>query len=130
MVNTGGGEVAPILAEVSVIVDADPEVAEDSLLGLLDELAELDAASVARALDRSVLPGAKGMDAGTGALIVTLSDSAVLVALTGVLRSWVGRDRGRKVRIQLGDDLLEVTRASGEEQARLVEAFLGRHGGG
>lgn len=58
---------------------------------------------------------------------MTLSDSAVLVALAGVLRSWVSRDRGRKVTIRIGEDSLEVTRASEQEQARLIEAWLERH---
>src|SRR6266446_4260979 len=52
---------------------------------------------------------------------------AELAALAGVVRSWVGRDRGRKVTVRIGEDSLEVTRASEREQAQLIEAWLGRH---
>jgi Effector Associated Constant Component 1 len=112
--------------EISVL-GAGPEATADSVLALRDELLELDLDSVGQAVRGPVPPGAKGMPGGAGPLIVTLSDSAVLVALAGMLKSWVSRDRNRKVTIRIGNDLLEVTRASGQEQARLIEAWLGRH---
>lgn len=71
--------------------------------------------------------GAKGVADGTGALIVSLSDSALLVALVGVLRSWISRDRDRKVTIRIGEDSVEVARASEQQQAQLIQAWLDRH---
>jgi hypothetical protein len=118
---------AVLRVEVTVGVGGDPEVAAEAVLGLRDELAELDVAAVDQAAAGPAPAGAKGLGESVGALIVTLSDSAVLVALAGVLRSWVGRDRGRKVTVRIGDDSLEVTRASEQEQARLIEGWLGRH---
>jgi hypothetical protein len=118
----------PVLrVEIGVVVDADPEEVADSILGLRDDLLELDVETVDRAGLRPAPAGARGPAEGTGALIVTLSDSAVLVALTHVLRSWVSRDRGRKVTIRIGKDSLELTRASEQEQASLVRAWLDQH---
>lgn len=115
--------------EVGVGPGATPEEVADSVLGLRDELLELDVAAVDQGVVAGLAPArAKGSAGGAvGTLIVTLSDSAVLVALAGVLRSWVGRDRGRKVTIRIGDDSLEVAGAAEREQARLIEAWLERH---
>jgi hypothetical protein len=116
-----------VRVEVDVAVDADPEVVVGSLLGLRKELAELDADAVDLDENGPAPDGTKGVGETANALIVTLSDSAVLVALAGVLRSWVGRDRGRKARMRIGDDEIELSRASEEEQARLAEEWLRRH---
>jgi hypothetical protein len=113
---------------IGVAAGAGPEEGADSVLRLRDELLELDVEAVEQAVGGLAPARAKG-PAGdaVGGLIVTLSDSAVLVALAGVLRSWVGRDRGRKVTISVGEDSLEVTGASRQEQARLIDAWLERH---
>ena len=114
--------------EIGVVLDADPEEVADTVVGLRGELLELDVEAVDRAVPGPAPAGAKGLaDGSAGALIVTLSDSAVLVALVGVLRSWVGRDRSRKVTIRIGGDSLEVAGVSEQEQAGLIEAWLERH---
>ncbi len=43
---------------------------------------------------------------------------------------WVSRGRDRTVKLQIDGDVLELSRATAEEQSRAVEAFLARHGGG
>lgn len=71
--------------------------------------------------------GAKGTGTDIGALVVSLGGSAVLTALvTGVcqvLRTWVTRDKDRRVVIEVGDSKLELTGGNAEEQARAIEAF-------
>jgi hypothetical protein len=120
----------PVLrAEVSVELDADPEEAAESVSALRSEVLELDIEAVDWAAARQVPAGARGMVDGAGALVVTLSDSAVLVALVGVLRSWVSRDRGRKVTIRVGKDSIEVVNPSDRVEEQLVAAWLERHGG-
>jgi hypothetical protein len=117
----------PVLRVEIRVLDTDPEAAADSVLGLRDELLELDFDTVDRAVAGPAPAGSKGLPGDVSTLIVTLSDSAVLVALAGTLKSWVSRDRNRKVTIRIGDDSLEVTRASEQEQAQLIEAWLDRH---
>jgi Effector Associated Constant Component 1 len=116
--------------DIGLVQDATPEEMAESTLGLQGELLELDVDAVMPPDAGPPPAGAKGLaDGASGTLIVTLSDSAVLVALVGVLRSWVSRDRGRKITIRDGNDSIEVERAAEGEQARLIEAWLDRHAG-
>ncbi|KFZ80777.1 hypothetical protein ED92_10550 [Amycolatopsis sp. MJM2582] len=87
---------------------------------------ELDVADVG--LPEVVVPdGAKGTGVDIGAMVVSLGGSAVLTALvTGVcqvLRTWVTRDKDRRVVVEVGGNKLELTGGSAEEQARAIEAF-------
>jgi hypothetical protein len=108
--------------------DADTEELEHLSVGLRDELLELDVDAVVRTPGRSAPAGAKGPVADTaGTLLVAISNSAVAVALVGLLRSWVGRAGGRKVTVSLGEDQLEVTRVSADDQAKLIAAWLDDH---
>jgi hypothetical protein len=117
---------------ISLQVGIDAEVESDELAQLTawlrEELLELDVDSVEGVADESTPDRAKGPAADSvGTLVVTLSNSAVLVALTGVLRSWLSRGSGRKVSLRLGDDTIEVSGASPEDQQRLIAAWLDRH---
>ncbi|RSN32766.1 hypothetical protein DMC61_11280 [Amycolatopsis sp. WAC 04169] len=89
-------------------------------------LLELDVEDVR--LREVVAPdGAKGAGTDIGAMVVSLGGSAVLTALvTGVcqvLRTWVTRDKDRRVVIEVGDHKLELTGGNAEQQARAIEAF-------
>ncbi|WP_410581827.1 hypothetical protein [Amycolatopsis sp. lyj-108] len=89
-------------------------------------LLELDVADVR--LPEVVSPdGAKGAGTDIGAMIVSLGGSAVLTALvTGVcqvLRTWVTRDKDRRVVIEVAGNKLELTGGNAEQQARAIEAF-------
>jgi hypothetical protein len=123
------------------------EVAVQLTLELPDDADDTDLEQASRRLRRTLLeseavervehapdgsppsPDAKGpggLDWGT--LLVTLSASGgVLTALIGMLQAFLGRVRARGVTIQIGDDRLELTAASREEQRALLEAFLKRH---
>jgi Effector Associated Constant Component 1 len=97
---------------------------------LRDELRALDDIAVDYSRTPIAPPGSKGpggVDAGT--LIVTLSNSAVLVALAGALRSWVGRARGRKIVMRLGEDkdIIEIDGASPEDVTALLESWAAAH---
>jgi hypothetical protein len=121
------GASSVLRVELGAIAEGDPEASTEDIRGLRDELLDLDVLGVDEAGRKVGPPGAKGLGEATGPLIVTLSDSAVLVALAGVVRSWVSRDRGRRVTLRIGQDSLEITKASEREQARLIEAWLDRH---
>jgi hypothetical protein len=106
----------------------DVELAELSA-GLRTELLELDVDAVVPGPGAPPPRGAKGLDAGAmGTLLVSLPDSAVVVALVEVLRSWLSRSQGRKVRIRAGKDVLDVTGVSAEDQAKIIASWLDSHG--
>jgi len=114
-----------------------------------DDSDEIDAMEVARQLRRELLqttaveevdhagsgapssPDAKGAGALTwGTLLVTLSPAGgVLTTLIGAVQAFLTHARARAVTIQIGEDRLELTAASRQEQQQLVEAFLERHPG-
>jgi hypothetical protein len=47
--------------------------------------------------------------------------------VVAVIKSWVDRQPVRNVKITLGDDTLELTGASADDQRRLVDAWISRH---
>jgi hypothetical protein len=118
-----------LLVEVHVGQDADAEVLDQHSAWLIDELLRLDIDRVERV--REHVPAGAKSSAGytTGMLVVSVSNSAMAVALTGVLRSWISRGSGRRINIRMGDDVLEVSRASAADQAKLIAAWLDKHAG-
>jgi hypothetical protein len=119
--------------QVEVDIDAGTDVDDEELTRLSrwlrNELLELDVERV----DYVTGPAPSGAKSGTavslGTMIVTLSDSAVLAALVGVLRTWVRRGSDRKVTIRLGKDKLEIKGMLGEREAGLITKWLDQHAG-
>jgi hypothetical protein len=62
-----------------------------------------------------------------GTLVVT-AGREVVSALVHTVIDWVSRARDRTVKLQLGEDVLEISHASADDQRRAVEAFFARHG--
>ena len=117
-----------IFIEVGLGLEADADELERNSLWLRDELLQLDVESVEPILAEAAPAGAKGSPGGAaGWLVLSLSNSPVAVALAKMLSSWVDRRSGRKVTLRIGDDLLEVSRVSVEDQAKLIAAWLDRH---
>jgi hypothetical protein len=71
--------------------------------------------------------GPAGIDVGT--LVVTLSNSAVLVALAGVLKSWINRSKGKDITIQFGSerDTIQITNASRQDIEGLLQSWSGKY---
>jgi hypothetical protein len=116
-----------------ITVQAGPEVRAEDLdqacRSLRTELLELDLLKVDFLAEKAArgAKGAPGIDIGT--LVVTLSNSAVLVGLTAVLRSWVSRSRGRKVTMRLGqdEDTIEISGASKQDVNDVLQSWVARH---
>ena len=106
---------------------------QDELAGLLrDELLQLDVEDVRPLSSGSAPPGARGLDAASvGSLLVALGQSAAgLAAVITTVTSWLSRGEGdRSVRLEIDGDVLEISRASKADEARLVDVFLKRHAG-
>ena len=110
--------------------DDDDEYAEDQLQYLLDELSQLDVASIERA-HLPPPPGTRGPGAWeVGALVIGLGGSgALLPVLVGCVQDWLNRRRSGTIRLKFGDDEIELTASSDEMRQRALEEFLRRHQG-
>jgi Effector Associated Constant Component 1 len=117
-----------LLVEIGAGPDSDLEELAQLCDGLRLELLELEVETV-NAIGGGPAPArAKSSAVDTvGTLVVALSNSAVVVALVGVLRAWVRRGAGRKVTLRLGENSIEVSQASAEQQAILIKSWLDRH---
>jgi len=115
--------------EIGAAQDSDAEELDRDTGELRAELLELDIDDVQSVEGEAAPAGAKGPASdAVGTLIVTLSDSAVLVALVGLLKSWVARDRRRTVMIQLGKDKIKADQVSAEEMTKIIESWMKKHG--
>jgi hypothetical protein len=113
--------------QLALGADAVHEDLDAAVLQLRRELVELDVIGVRRTPGPPAPDGARAIDGPLlGALLVTASDGA-LPALVQALSAWTRRSADRSVRLQLGDDAIELTGASDETQRELVDAFLARH---
>lgn len=97
--------------------------------GLLrGELLDLDVAAVEQLPAGTVPAGAKGVSAVAGWLAVQLGPEA-LRSVLAKLADWAARnDRG--VEVTYGGDTLKLTRASREQQDKIINDWLARHPAG
>jgi hypothetical protein len=119
VVEVGGGEDADdaVRAELASRLRADLEASDD-------------VESVRLATSGDAPAGAKAGDAVMwGTLIVSVVSTGALTALITLARDWVGRQRDGSVRVKIGDDELELTAVSAEDQRRLVDEWLARREG-
>jgi hypothetical protein len=119
------------LLELRVGLELDPGAdaaeVEERTLRLRGELLELDVDDVQQPSVGPPPEGAKGVDAALiGTLVVSVGREAISAVLR-VVAGWLSRGGGRSVKLQLGDDVLELSDASKEEQRRVMDAFLARH---
>jgi len=107
---------------------SDPLEIEAATLQLRRELLQLDVDDI-EPLAEQPPPNARGFDAAiVGTLAVTMGREAV-VAVVRHLVQWVSRRSGRTVKLTIGDDIIELSDASAEDQRRLIESFLARQAG-
>ena len=114
--------------------DADGERLE-ALTGFLrKELLQLDVDSVTELAAGEVPLGARGADAAAvGELLVGLGSAAQgLSAVISAIKAWLSRggSSSRRVRLQIGGDVLELSAATAADQDQLIGLFIGRHATG
>jgi len=101
---------------------------------LRTELLRLDVEDVRALPAGESPPGARAFGATTvGALLIALGQSAEgLQSVVSTIRDWLrrGDEKGRAVRLELGDDVLQLSQASAADQERLIELFVRRHTSG
>jgi hypothetical protein len=122
-----GEQPSQVRVQVSLGSGADAGEVEQQTLQLRDELLELDVDDVRQPQGESAPEGTRGAEmALLGTLVVTAGTEAV-GAIVRTVASWLSRARGRSVRVELGEDSIELTDVSRADQRRLLEAFLERH---
>lgn len=98
---------------------------------LREELLELDVDDVTTLPGEEAPPGARAVEvAQIGALLVTLGSSTnALNQVITVIRSWMGRHHHThpSLRLQMGDDVLEIHKATDDQITEAFEMFLQRH---
>jgi hypothetical protein len=113
--------------EVGVEPDADAVELDEAAVQLRWELLELDVATVKRLPGEAPPQGTRAADATLlGGMIVSLGQEAI-GAVVRTIQAWVARSSRRSVKVTLGEDSIELTNVSGEDQHRLIESFLARH---
>jgi hypothetical protein len=123
-----GGSVSTMYIAIETETDAGAEEREQQLRWLREELLELDVESVDRVSGGTAPDGAKAPDADlVGTLVIAFSNSAVLAALVGVVRTWLSRGSGRKVKLQIGADSIEIEGLSTADQDKLIEQWITRN---
>lgn len=122
---------AELRVELQADLDIDAEELAELTARLRDELLELDVSAVEPASGGEIPGDAKGVGLlALGGLVVRFaSDSGVLQSLVGGIRSWLGRQRERTIKLTLDGDSIELTRATSAEQERLIDVWVSRHDG-
>jgi len=107
--------------------DSDEEERAELAWRLREEIRERGIDEVSRPSVRPP-PGAKGGAVEWAQLVVTLAGTVPPMIMA--LQAWLGRHRGAAVTLEIDGDKLTLDDPSAEDQRRLVETFLARHGGG
>jgi len=107
---------------------ADADVDEDELSDLTahlrSRLLESDVTDVSPDRTGAVPQGARAGEAiAVGALVVSLAPSLVR-SVFHTVETWMQHRPLRSVKITIDGRTIELTNASGDQQARLVEAFI------
>ncbi|WNB87313.1 effector-associated constant component EACC1 [Cellulomonas sp. ATA003] len=116
------------LVQVEGPADADPDELDRLTRGLRDELLQTEVEDV---LPVAAGPAPKGSKAGEaislGVLTVALAPT-VLQAAIDTIHRWCARQPEASVTLTLGDDSIELGRATPAQQEELLRIFLDRHG--
>lgn len=119
--------VQPLQLRIDIGAGNDGDAEELQMLAgrLRRELLSCDIGIVERAPGEPPPEGAKGPAVDSaGTLLITLSNSAVVAALVSVFQSWLKRNRGRSITIQLGKDRFDARNVPAEELSVLIETWM------
>ena len=123
-------------AELSVELQAESDTDAEELTQITGrlraELLDLDVDTVRQPVLGEAPEDAKGAGLlAAGQLVVGLvATPEVLASFIGTIRSWLGRNSARSVKLTLGGDALEVSGVSSAEQDRLIDLWVARHATG
>jgi hypothetical protein len=120
-----------LTVEVETPADTDAEELAQLTNRLRAELLGLDVDAVYSVSSGEAPDSSKGIDmlAAGGLVVQFVLRQDVLQSIIDGVRSWLGRQHARSIKLTLDGDSLELTRVSTAEQNRLVELWMMRHGG-
>jgi hypothetical protein len=113
--------------QVLPVADSDAEELTDLAGELHAELLDVDEVSVALLDDEASPDRAKGLGTLAGGLLAQFGTLNGLRAVVAVVRRWASRT-GRTVEVTIGGDVLKVTGVTTQQQEKIIDAWLGRHG--
>jgi hypothetical protein len=118
--------------ELQPVPDTDAEELAKLAGRLRAELLDLDVDAVQLPAREEGPPDSKGVgQVAAGELVVRLATTTeVFMSLIKGVRSWLGRNRVRSVKLTLDGDALEVSGVSSAEQDRLIDLWVTRHATG
>src|SRR5262249_22427655 len=120
----------PTALQLSITAEpgTDAEEMEDLTRRLRDDLLDHNVNSVEQTRTASAPPGAKGDPVTLGTLLVTLAASGgVLTTIINAVQSWLTRQDGHSVTIEVGGDKLVLSGVSSKQQQQLVDNFIKQH---
>ena len=120
-----------LTVEVEATADTDAEELAQLTNRLRDELLGLDVDAVYAASGGQAPDSSKGVDllAAGGLVVRFVLRQDLLQSIIDGVRSWLGRQHARSIKLTLDGDSLELTGVSSAEQDRLVELWVMRHAG-
>ena len=123
------GDAERLVMQVVPMADSDAEELADLAGQLHAELLGVDDALVGPLPAGAVPEGAKGLGDVAGWLVAQFGTPDGLRALVAAVRGFASRT-GRTVEVSIGGDSLKVIGATSQEQEKIIDAWLARHGSG
>jgi hypothetical protein len=108
--------------------ELDEEDVDRLARGLANELDEAEAGDVALKGTGRVPHGAKGDFVAIGELVIAAIGA--LPPVVAAIRGWLGRSPAKSIELVVDGDSITIVSPSSEDENRLVDAWLARHGGG
>jgi hypothetical protein len=108
---------------LSIGSDLDPEQQELVVYQLADEIREASTIELVEIVPAGAVPAGTKGGPDIGAILIKVAEVGGITDLIAIIGSWLGRDRSRTLKLQLGDKSIEVTGISKAEQTELVEWF-------
>jgi hypothetical protein len=118
-----------LVMQLVPMADSDAEELADLAGQLHAELLDVDDALVGPLPAGAVPEGAKGLGDVAGWLVAQFGTPDGLRALVAAVRGFASRT-GRTVEVSIGGDSLKVMGATSQEQEKIIDAWLARHGSG
>lgn len=122
-----GGDVA-LRIDLGLEPDAEAVELDEATLQLRRELLELDVEDVQRPSAGPAPSGTRGVEVALLGTLVVKATSEVVGAVVHAVAGWLARRPNRSVTLEIDGDSIVVTDPSVDDQRRLIESFLARHG--
>ena len=116
------------MIDLFITLDIKDETTDEELYDLAKNLAgDLSTVNAIESVElvrtRHLEEGAMGSSIEAGQLLAKIAETGGFTSLVSVMSSFLGRDRSRSLKLQIGDKSLEVTGLSKSEQTALIEWF-------